>query len=133
MKNMEMYEMIKNSHSEFVIFVKFGSFYRVFNDDIYIIWYFTHYRIVDGKRIGFPVSIINDLVELLTHKHISYIIYNNDLDYIKVSSINNCYNKFVIIGKELYREEERINKVLNLIENKIRKENMLEYYEEWCK
>ena len=119
MKNMEMYEMIKNSHSEFVVFVKFGSFYRVF--------------IVDGKRIGFPVSIIDDLVELLTKEHISYIIYNNDLDYIKVSSINNCYNKFVIIGKELYREEERINKVLNLIENKIRKENMLEYYEEWCK
>ena len=128
-----MYEMIKNSHSEFVIFVKFGSFYRVFNDDIYIIWYFTRYRIVDGKRIGFPVSIINDLVELLTKEHISYIIYNNDLDYIKVSSINNCYNKFVIIGKELYREEERINKVLSLIENKIRKENMLDYYEEWCK
>ena len=133
MKKIEMYEMIKNSHSEFVIFVKFGSFYRVFNDDIYIIWYFTRYRIVDGKRIGFPVSIIDDLVELLTKEHISYIIYNNDLDYIKVSSINNCYNKFVIIGKELYREEERINKVLNLIENKIRKENMLEYYEEWCK
>lgn len=133
MKKIEMYEMIKNSHSEFVIFVKFGSFYRVFNDDIYIIWYFTRYRIVDGKRIGFPVSIINDLVELLTKEHISYIIYNNDLDYIKVSSINNCYNKYLLIGKELYMEEERINKVLNLIENKIRKENMLEYYEEWCK
>lgn len=133
MKKIEMYEMIKNSHSEFVIFVKFGSFYRVFNDDIYIIWYFTRYRIVDGKRIGFPVSIINDLVELLTKEHISYIIYNNDLDYIKVSSINNCYNKYVLMGKELYRKEERINKVLNLIENKIRKENMLEYYEEWCK
>ena len=128
-----MYEMIKNSHSEFVIFVKFGSFYRVFNNDIYIIWYFTRYRIVDGKRIGFPVSIIDDLVDLLTHKHISYIIYNNDLDYIKVSSINNCYNKYVLMGKELYRKEERINKVLNLIENKIRKENMLDYYEEWCK
>ncbi len=133
MKKIEMYEMIKNSHSEFVIFVKFGSFYRVFNDDIYIIWYFTRYRIVDGKRIGFPVSIIDDLVELLTHKHISYIIYNNDFDYIKVSSINNCYNKYVLIGKELYRKEERINKVLSLIETKIRKENMLEYYEEWCK
>ena len=133
MKKIEMYEMIKNSHSEFVIFVKFGSFYRVFNDDIYIIWYFTRYRIVDGKRIGFPVSIINDLVELLTKEHISYIIYNNDLDYIKVSSINNCYNKYVLMGKELYRKEERINKVLNLIVNKIRKENMLEYYEEWCK
>ena len=133
MKKIEMYEMIKNSHSEFVIFVKFGSFYRVFNDDIYIIWYFTRYRIVDGKRIGFPVSIIDDLVELLTKEHISYIIYNNDLDYIKVSSINNCYNKYVLMGKELYRKEERINKVLNLIENKIRKENMLDYYEEWCK
>ena len=133
MKKIEMYEMIKNSHSEFVIFVKFGSFYRVFNNDIYIIWYFTRYRIVDGKRIGFPVSIIDDLVDLLTHKHISYIIYNNDLDYIKVSSINNCYNKYVLMGKELYRKEERINKVLNLIENKIRKENMLDYYEEWCK
>lgn len=133
MKKIEMYEMIKNSHSEFVVFVKFGSFYRVFNDDIYIIWYFTHYRIIDGKRIGFPVSIIDDLVELLTHKHISYIIYNNDLDYIKVSSINNCYNKYVLIGKELYKKEERINKVLSLIETKIRKENMLEYYEECCK
>ena len=133
MKKIEMYEMIKNSNSEFVIFVKFGSFYRVFNNDIYIIWYFTRYRIVDGKRIGFPVSIIDDLVDLLTHKHISYIIYNNDLDYIKVSSINNCYNKYVLMGKELYRKEERINKVLNLIENKIRKENMLDYYEEWCK
>ena len=133
MKKIEMYEMIKNSHSEFVIFVKFGSFYRVFNDDIYIIWYFTRYRIVDGKRIGFPVSIIDDLVELLTHEHISYIIYNNDLDYIKVSSINNCYNKYLLIGKELYMEEEKINKVLNFIETKIRKENMLDYYEKWCK
>ena len=33
---------LKKENNDYVIFMKFGNFYRVFDDDTYIIWFYTY-------------------------------------------------------------------------------------------
>ena len=49
----DKYIYLKNENKNTVVIMKYGNFYRIFNDDTYIVWSFTKYKIHDN-RIGFP-------------------------------------------------------------------------------
>ena len=75
----KLWECIKVNHKEFVVFMKYGNFYKVFGDDIYVIWKVTGYKIIDDDHIGFPVKSINSVLKKLELIGISYVIkYSSD-------------------------------------------------------
>ena len=43
---------------------KSGTFYQVFDDDTYILYYLFGYNIINN-RIGFPKSVINKVINRL--------------------------------------------------------------------
>ena len=41
MKLTDIHSNLKRDNDKCVVIIKYGQFYRVFNQDTYIIWYFT--------------------------------------------------------------------------------------------
>lgn len=91
---------LKKENNDYVIFMKFGNFYRVFDNDTYIIWFYTYYKI-NNHRLGFPITELNKIKDRLLNENISIIIYDNN-DYSKIECINNMYNEILIISKDEY-------------------------------
>ena len=103
-KKIKMYEFLKHEdiykdlrfyHENYVIFMKYGNFYRVFDEDTYILNYLTNYKIYDN-RLGFPISEIDRIISLLNDFKISYVIYNKDI----IINKGNNYNNYLKSGKE---------------------------------
>lgn len=94
---------------------KIGKFYNVFDQDVYIIFYFFNYKITNG-RIGFPESSFNKVINVLEENKISYIIKGNGTtpDIIHNTSPNN-YEKFLKKGILNYGKFEK----MKLLEEKI--------------
>lgn len=55
--------------------MKYGNFYRVFDEDCYIIGGLLGYKINDNKT-GFPISEYNKVKEVLDYNNVSYIFYD---------------------------------------------------------
>ena len=66
---------LKLVNKDVVIFMKYGNFYRVFDEDCYIIGGLLGYKIYDNKT-GFPITEFNKVKEVLDKNNISYIFYN---------------------------------------------------------
>lgn len=56
-----------------ILIRKSGGFYSVYDDDCYILNYFFGYKIKDD-RVGFPITSINKIINILEDNHISYEI-----------------------------------------------------------
>ena len=107
---------------------KSGTFYNVFDDECYILYFFFHYSIKNDK-VGFPKSSLNKVINGLEEFKISYEVIGED---IKNNFKNlNKYQKYVKLGKEKYNKdikyanimeklmttnEKKIDKILETIE-----------------
>ena len=80
---------------------KKGGFYYVYKNDCYIIYYLLHYKILNNK-LGFPVSAISKVTNILENKHINYYISENE----KQEYVDNNYAKYLNLGKVKYTKEE---------------------------
>ena len=108
---------------------KNGTFYTVFDDDMYIIYYLLNYNIKNDK-IGFPKSALGKVTNLLEENEINYEVVGED---IKANFKNmNQYLKFVRLGKDKYNKSiyyenirekvrnatpEKLDKILSTIES----------------
>ena len=70
MKLVDIRNELKEEYKDVVIFMKYGNFYRVFDDDCYIIGGLLGYRISDNKT-GFPISEYDKVKEVLDRKNIN--------------------------------------------------------------
>ena len=98
---------LKLKHNEVIIFMKYGNFYRVFDDDTYIISGLLGYKIYENK-VGFPISEYKKVRKILDKNCISYIFYN-DVEEIKE---NNNYELYLDYFKRKFYQKE-ILKVLD--------------------
>lgn len=98
---------LKKQYKDYVIFIKYGNFYRTFDEDTYIVWYYTYYKI-SNKRLGFPISEINNIIKTLSN--INIIIYDNE-EYKKIENINNKYNEILELSKEEYTKYTLLDKL----------------------
>ncbi len=127
---------LKEEYKDVVIFMKYGNFYRVFDDDCYIIGGLLGYKIYDDNKVGFAISEFEKVKEILDYNNISYIFYN------KCESIKelNSYDLILNYYKNYFYKKELINilfdydivveleKILNLI-NRDKLNKLREKYE----
>lgn len=131
MRLVEIRNELKKEYKDVVIFMKYGNFYRVFDDDCYIISGLFGYKIYDNKT-GFPLSEYNKVKEILDYNNISYIFYNkyesikelNSYDLILNYYKNYFYKKDlmnILFDYDIINELEKILSLVNRIElNKLR-------------
>ncbi len=133
MRLVDLRNELKEEYKDVVIFMKYGNFYRVFDDDCYIIGGLLGYRIYDDNKVGFAISEFEKVKKILDYNNISYIFYNRCesikelnsyelvLDYYK-----NYFYKSELINTlfnyDITNELEKILKVVNYEQlNKLRK------------
>lgn len=130
MKIKEIYDFIKVNHCDFIVFIKYGNFYKIYNDDAFIINKITGYKLVDGIRVGFPINSLNKILKRVEFLNISYVIFNSVKDYYIIENKNNNYSLELNKAMTSYLEKKRIDDIVkrfrNLISTDIEK---LEYYE----
>lgn len=108
MNLIEVRNKLKANNINCVIIMKYGNFYRVFNEDSYIIWYLKKYKIHDN-RIGFPINVIENVKQELNSVSVSFIIYDkNPINYI---NIHNQYEVVLKLAKKQYEKEKILDKL----------------------
>lgn len=107
---------------------KSGTFYQVFDDDSYILYYLFNYSIKNNK-VGFPKSVLNKVINKLDDLKINYEVINENINnnfknlnkYNKYRELGfNKYNKDIhysnLIDKIKNIDEEKLDKILETIE-----------------
>ena len=61
MKLKDFYLDIKSNNKDLIVFVKYGNFYKCFDNDSYIINYLLNYKINNKNSLGFPVNVIDKM------------------------------------------------------------------------
>lgn len=117
MKLREIRDEIKKQYKDSVIIIKYGNFYRVFDEDTYIIHYLKNYKIHDNI-VGFPINIINNIKKELDSISVSYIIYDKCM--IHYNNIHNQYEVVLKLSKEKYEKEILLDKIKELNINEIK-------------
>lgn len=117
MKLREIRDEIKKQYKDSIIIIKYGNFYRVFDEDTYIIHYLKNYKIHDNI-VGFPINIINDIKKELDSISVSYIIYDKCM--INYNNIHNQYEVVLKLSKEKYEKEILLDKIKQLNINEIK-------------
>lgn len=97
-----------------------NMFYNVYNIDSYIFNLLFGYKVLNNNKVGFPISVINKIINVLEENHINYnITYLNkekDNIYKDFKKLNN-YNKFKDKALENMDRVNKINYVIERINN----------------
>ena len=136
MRLVDIRNMLKSNNKDVVIFMKYGNFYRVFDDDCYIISGLLGYRIYDDNKVGFAISEFEKVKGILDYNNISYIFYNrcesikelNSYDLVLSYYKNYFYKKDMMNILFDYDIINELEKRLNLI-NRDKLNKLREKYE----
>ena len=80
----ENVKKLKKIEKNFIVFVKIGSFYNVYEEDSFILSYLFGYKIKleNNYRIcGFQITSANKVFSKLKENNINYLITNKRLNY----------------------------------------------------
>ena len=136
MRLVDIRNELKEEYKDVVIFMKYGNFYRVFDDDCYIIGGLLGYKIYDDNKVGFAISEFEKVKEILDYNNISYIFYNrcesikelNSYDLVLNYYKNYFYKKDLMNILFDYDIINELEKILNLI-NRDKLNKLREKYE----
>ena len=120
---LEMYYKYRLEYKDFLIFVKIGNFYEVFDKDSLILNKLFGYkikRIKDNIKVGFPISRIGYITRLIDN--INYVVINND-KIIKKEFNNNRYNEYDFDISNIILNGIKIDKIYNMLNDKITDNN----------
>ena len=73
MKLKDRYKELKRENPERIVLLLSGSFYVTYDMDACLFTYLLSYQVKNDK-VGFPVSTLDRVVELLREKKISYLV-----------------------------------------------------------
>jgi len=90
-----------------------GLFYNCYDNDAYILSLIFGYRVLDGRKCGFPESVFNKIIETLENYKISYqVIYTNKEPLIKDYNKLNNYKHFYNLSMEMMDRQNKIDLVI---------------------
>ena len=122
MKLTEYGKMIKRNNKDKIVLVKYGNFYRCIDNDALIMFYLFNYKITDNYKIGFPISIINNVLLKLKNVCISVILVNGIDNIIDYEIIDNKYNCFLDESKKHYNYISGVNFISELVKESLSKD-----------
>ena len=104
------------SSNNYITLRRTGGFYQVFDNDALIVSYLFNYKI-NNYKVGFPVSAYNKVINTLEDKYINYVVKDKDEIIKKDFKNRNKYSKF--LEKSIIKDNvnNRINKILDKINN----------------
>lgn len=123
MKLVEKYDLVKNKYPYHVILIKSGNFWVTYKKDSIICKYVFGYALKNNK-VAFPNKVLNKNLSKLKHNYISYILVYELDNIIIIDNINNSYTFYFNKYKDMYIEEIKYNKLIDLINNKIKNNNI---------
>lgn len=117
---LEEYYKNKIDYREFVIMIKYGNFYEIFDKDAIIINKELNYKlskISDTVKCGFPVSSIDKVLNILENKKINYIVIENKTIVKEKSFEDNKYNTFDLDTNTIKYNLIKINKITKYLQD----------------
>lgn len=101
-----------------VLLRKVGGFYVCFDDSAIILFYFFDYKIKNG-RVGFPISAISKVTNVLENNSINYVIKDNMTEVEKnIFGKKNKYKYYLDKGNNKISLDNRINNIMDIINSK---------------
>ena len=85
---LEVYYKYRCKYQDYIIFIKSGSFYEVFDKDSMIlnsIFYYKVKRFKDNIKTGFPINKLEHIIKLMGN--INYIVVGNLSAFLIVTRI----------------------------------------------
>lgn len=124
-----MVKNIKDLFSNYVVLIKIGNFYEVYNNDAIIISYLFNYKIKtlssNDITCGFPLVSISKVKYILDKKYINYIIIDKAHNYEEIEKNDfkkkNKYNDLYNDANTFIDKINRINKIKNYLLNNANK------------
>ena len=127
---LEAYYKYRMEYKDFLLFIKIGNFYEVFDKDSLILNKLFGYkikRIKDSIKVGFPLSRLDYIIKLIGN--INYVVIDNTLiekkefDNNKYKDYNFDINSIILNSIKIDRIYEELNNRLldNNTENIISK------------
>ncbi len=95
-----------------------GKFFNTYNEDALLINYLLGYKLLDGKRAGFPDIALEKVTSKLEECNISYTVNYLDKEPIKKDfRKRNAYHKYLKEAKEKIDFKTKVDLILLKIEN----------------
>ena len=93
-------------------------FYNVYEIDAYIFNILFGNKILDNKKVGFPSSIYNKVINVLDNNHINYnVIYKSKENIIRDFKKINNYSKYESLAYEKMDIDSKVNMIIEKINN----------------
>ena len=114
MRLIDINNRLRDKYRNTVILTKYGIFYRCFYNNAIVVGYIFNYKLHDNK-VGFPISIINNIECKLDKYSIDYLIYNSSNNIIYNYFNNNNYNIYLNMGNSKYNVDNYILSISNRV------------------
>lgn len=129
---LEKYYNYKIIYKDYMIFIKSGNFYELFEKDALIINKILGYKIKRFSKTfksGFPISKINYVLNLVCENSINYVVIEEKEKIIKKFE-KNKYLDFYFDLDELMLKYLKIDKIINYLNDNILSENLMDILKE---
>ena len=111
MKIRDQYNILKVDYMSAIVFIKSGNFVVTYGDDAFILNYLFSYQIRDGK-LGFPVNVLNRILNDLDNNCLNYVCFNVSDEDIKSLSNDDKYYFNLLNDSKKYEFENSMNQLL---------------------
>ena len=121
----EKVRIIKKIESKFIIFVKIGTFYNVYEEDSFILSYLFGYKLKienNYRTCGFQITSSSKVFSKLKENNINYLIIDKRLNFEITEKIDfkrkNQYKSILKIALPYVKLKERLDILCqNILEN----------------
>lgn len=118
---LEKYYKYKLDYKNYLLLLKFGSFYETIDNDAFIINKIFNYKLKklsNTFKSGFPISSLNKVLDKLNECHINYIVIDDDI-VLKKDFKNNNYSNYIFNDKEIFYNSLRVEKIIKFLNDNV--------------
>ena len=118
---LEKYYKYKVRYNDYVLLIKIGNFYEIFDIDSLIMNQMFNYKlkpIKDTFKCGFPISSLDNVISTLDLNKVNYLVIDDDIKINKDFEENNYKNYDLNINILKYNYF-RINNIINYLNDNI--------------